>query len=287
MSLKKSSNFIGKTVLVTGAAGSIGSALCRRIIAYQPERLLLLDQDETGLFDIYEELKDKIPCDYIIASIRERENLISLFYEFKPQMVIHAAAYKHVVLMERWPEEAEKTNIFGLQNVIDASLLSDVEKFVFISSDKAVHPHSVMGKTKERGEKICLTANGKTKFTVVRFGNVMPSRGSVVPIFQKQIAEGKNLTVTDKKMRRYFMGIYDAADLILKALFLGNGGEIFILDMGQPMFIKDLAQLMIKLSGKDLSIQYTAAQKGEKFSEQLMTKEEKKRMRKVGHFYVI
>lgn len=259
-------------ILILGAAGSIGSALTKRIARLKPKQLVILDQDETGIFDLYEEVKGLCSVDYVIGSIRDREKMIEVFYQYKPDIVYHVAAYKHVVLMELWPYEAQKTNVEGTKNLIDAAILSDVKKFIFVSSDKAVNPVSVMGKTKLAGERMCLDSNGKTKFIVVRFGNVMPSRGSIVPIFQKQIAEGKNLTVTDPHMRRYFMGIYDAVDLMLKVTEIGRGGEIFLLDMGEVIYIKDLAKLMIKLSGKPLEVVYTHVGKGEKFHEELYDK---------------
>lgn len=276
-----------KVIVVTGAAGSIGSALCRRIARQNPKNLLLLDCDETGIFDIYEELKDRCRVEYIIATIRERETIYAIFKKHRPQIVIHAAAYKHVALMERYPDEARKTNIDGLANVFDASDDYDVEKFVFISSDKAVKPTSVMGKTKKEGENIVLSSPGKMKAIVVRFGNVMPSRGSVVPVFQRQIAEGRDLTVTSPKMKRYFMGIYDAVELVLEATKIGNDGDIFVLDMGEEIKISDLAKLLIKVSGKDLSIRYTKPSSGEKFREELMTAEELKRAKKIGKLWVI
>ena len=279
--------FKNKVVLCTGAAGSIGSALCRKLAQLPLKQLIILDQDETGVFDIYEELKNKCKTEYIIANIREKENIAKLFRKYSPDIVYHAAALKHVALMEKWPEEAYKTNIIGTINLIDAAISTNVQKFIFISSDKAVNPLSVMGKTKKLGEVSCLARNGATKFIVVRFGNVMPSRGSVVPIFQKLIAEGKNLPVTHKRMERYFMGIYDAAMLILKATLLGKGGEVFILDMGESMLISELAKIMVRLSGKDLDIYYTKPAKGEKLTEVLMTKEEKKRAEKIGNLYVI
>ena len=227
-------HFSNKKILVTGAAGSIGSALCRKLAGLKPKKLILVDQDETGIFDIYEELKGKANVDYVVASIRDSQAIFDTFGMYNPDIVYHAAAYKHVSLMEKYPEEARKTNVDGLQNVIDAAIGVKVKKFVFISSDKAVNPTCEMGRTKKEGEELCLEDKpfGSTKFIVVRFGNVMPSRGSIVPIFQKLITEGKNLTVTDKKMKRYFMGIYDAVRLVLKATVLGKGGEIMVLDMG-------------------------------------------------------
>ena len=272
-----------------GAAGSIGSALCRRLAKLKPKKLVLLDYDETGIFDIYEELKEKANVDYVIANIRDADAMFDTFGWYNPDIVFHAAAYKHIALMERYPEEARKTNVEGLKNVIDAAIGTKTEKFIFISSDKAVNPTCVMGKTKKIGEELCLEDKlfGDTKFIVVRFGNVMPSRGSVVPIFQKQIAEGKNLTVTDRKMKRYFMGIYDAVELVLRATVLGKGGEIMVLDMGEEVYIEKLAKLMIKLSGKDLKIRYTKVQKGEKYAEELMTKDEAARAIKQKGLWII
>lgn len=281
--------FKDRKVLITGAAGSIGSALAKRVAQLKPLQLILLDQDETGIFDIYEELKNKCKVDYIICSIRDTEKIQRMFAIYKPNIIYHTAAYKHVVLMEHWPDEAFKTNIEGTKNLVKAAIENKTERFIFVSSDKAVNPKCVMGRTKKKGEEICLGANNistnKTKFSVVRFGNVMPSRGSVVPIFQKLIAEGKNLTVTSRKMKRYFMGIYDAANLILQVTLMN--GSIFILDMGKQITIESLAKLMIKLSGKDLHVIYTKPSKGEKFNEKLMTKEETKVAKKVNGIYVI
>jgi FlaA1/EpsC-like NDP-sugar epimerase len=274
-------------ILVTGAAGSIGSALIKRLAKTKPKKLIILDQDETGIFDLYHEVKDICNVDYHLASICDEVAITGAFYEHKPTIVYHAAAYKHVSVMEKHPKEARKTNVFGLQNVVNSAIEFGVKKFVFISSDKAVLPKCVMGKTKAEGEKICLKNNGKTKFMCVRFGNVMPSRGSVVPIFNKLIAENKPLTVTSPKMKRYFLGIYDAVDLVIKAAELGKGGEIFVLDMGEPILIADLAKMMIKLSGKPLEIVYTHPSEGEKYDEILMTPEEKKRCKKVGNLFVI
>lgn len=281
-------NFLtNKRVAVIGAAGSIGSALAKTIAKQKPKQLLILDQDETGIFELYEELKDKCKVDYIIASIRDQQKLFDVFGEYKPQIVYHAAAYKHVALMERFPQEAIKTNVEGTKNVIAAAKFAKAEKMVFISSDKAVNPKCVMGKTKLEGEKMCLEEQGMTKFIVVRFGNVMASRGSLLPIWNKQIAENKNLTVTHPKMERYMMGIYDAVDLVLEASRTGNGGEKFILDMGQPVKIAEFAKTIIRISGKPLGITYTNPKQGEKFSEELMTKEEGRLAVKKGNLWII
>ena len=276
-----------KTILITGAAGSIGSALSKKISSLSPKLLVILDQDETGIFDLYEEIKNVCNVDYVIASIRDYGKILEVFREYKPDIVYHAAAYKHVVLMERFKEEAIATNIIGLGNVVKSAVEVGVKKFIFISSDKAVNPTSTMGWTKNQGEKMCLKEKGRTKFIIVRFGNVMPSRGSVVPIFQKQIAENRNLTITHPKMKRYFMGIYEAVDLVIKATQKGKHGDIVVLDMGEPIYITDLAKTMIKLSGKPLEIVYTQPNKGEKFNEELMTKEERSRAKKVDGMYIV
>ena len=212
-----------------------------------------------------------------------------VFKKYKPDIVYHTAAYKHVVLMERYPLEAEMTNIGGFRNILDSSAMNGVKKLIFISSDKAVNPSSVMGKTKEVGEDMCRewTEDKLLNCIIVRFGNVMASRGSVVPIFQKAITEGKDLIITDRRMKRYFMGIYEAVDLILEATRLGKGGETFVLDMGKPMEILQLAQFMVKLSGKNLKIKFSKANKGEKFDEALMTVDESKRAIKKGKLWII
>ena len=276
-----------KTILITGAAGSIGSALSKKISLLSPKLLVILDQDETGIFDLYEEIKNVCNVDYVIASIRDYGKILEVFREYKPDIVYHAAAYKHVVLMERFKEEAIATNIIGLGNVVKSAVEVGVKKFIFISSDKAVNPTSTMGWTKSQGEKMCLKEKGMTKFIIVRFGNVMPSRGSVVPIFQKQISENRNLTITHPKMKRYFMGIYEAVNLVIKATQKGKHGDIIVLDMGDPIYITDLAKTMIKLSGKPLEIIYTQPNKGEKFNEELMTKKERSRAKKVDGMYII
>jgi len=271
-------------ILITGAAGSIGSALARKLVS---ERLYLFDNNETGLFEIYEELKDKGKVEYVLGSIRDRNKLDKIFEKYRPEIVYHAAAYKHVALLEKWPDEAIKTNIDGTKNLIEVSKKYNVKKFIFISSDKAVNPKSIMGKTKRECEKMCLEANGKTKFKIVRFGNIMSSRGSIIPIWQRQIRENQFLTITSKRMKRYFMSIPEAAELVIKSSKTGRGGEIFILDMGKEILIKDLADIMIKISGKDIGVKYTGADKGEKFSEQLMSAEERSRAVKKDKLYII
>jgi len=268
-----------KSCLVIGAAGSIGSNLSDRIARLKPKWLGILDQDETGIFNLLENLNEKYPkiqIQPIIASIRDELAIDVVFAEYRPQIVFHAAAYKHVYMMELFPKEAEKTNVVGTRILIDKAQSWGTEKFIFISSDKAVEPTSVMGRTKRIGEQLCLEANkhNKTRFIIVRFGNVLSSRGSVIPIFQEQIARNQNLTVRGKQMERYFMGIAEANELIIKAAEMGRGGEIYVFDMGEPMKIDDLARLMIKLSGKDLGIDYVYPKKGEKITEKLISRDE-------------
>ena len=256
-------------VLITGAAGSIGSVLARKIAEYNPSKLLLLDQDETGIFEISEEIKNSEP---FVADVTNRERINEIFVENEPDIIFHSAAYKHVPLMERQIKEAVRNNIFGTENVAEASIRNKVDKFIFISTDKAINPISVYGVTKRIGEMICGSLNdkNKTKFISVRFGNVISSRGSVIPTFEKQIAKGGPVTVTHPDMERYFMSMEEAIDLILKAAKLGKGGEIFILDMGKQIKIIDLAKKMIAESGKNIEIVFTEPRPGEKLSEELL-----------------
>ncbi len=277
-------NFISnKKVLIAGAAGSIGSEISRQIAKFKPSLLLLLDQDETGIFNISEELKRRYPYlkeKSLISDIRDREKINRLFGRFKPDIVFHAAAYKHVPLMEENSDEAVKNNIFGTEIIAEASLKSGVEKFVFISTDKAVNPTSVMGATKRAGEMICLDLNQRnsTKFIAVRFGNVLDSRGSVIPTFRNQIKKGGPIEVTHPEMRRYFMTIPESCLLVMQAAEMGEGGEVFVLDMGSPIKILDLAKEMIKFSGlepdKDIPIVFTEPRPGEKLFEEILTAEE-------------
>lgn len=256
----------GETVLITGASGSIGSALARKIYEQKPKKLILLDNNESAIFEVQQELKG---IDAVIASVRDEERLEDVFKRFKPTVVFHVAAYKHVPLMEDHPIEAIKTNIVGVINVATTAVRHKVKRFIFISTDKAADPVSIMGLTKKYGEKLCRTFGeiSKTKFVVVRFGNVMNSRGSVIPIWNKQIAEGKPVTVTTKEMQRYFMGIYEAVELILVAAKSKEG--IYLLDMGDPIRIFDLAQLVVKMSGKDVPIIITGNRGAEKTFERL------------------
>lgn len=280
MSVQQSKDFLtDKRILITGAVGSIGSALSTKINQHNPEKLILFDQDESGIFNLENELGNAIG---VVGNIRDKEALEKVFEEYKPNLVIHAAAYKHVGLMERYPDEADKTNVSGTTNVLEISKKYKA-KFIFISTDKAVNPTSVMGRSKKNCEEMVLRENE----TVVRFGNVAASRGSVVPIFQEQIERGDPITLTDKKMTRFFMGIYEAVDLIIRAIMMSKGGEIFILDMGEPIKIYDLAKLMVKLSGKDIPIIEIGKRKGEKMFEELMTKEERKRAKKIDGLWKI
>jgi len=272
-----------KIVLVTGAAGSIGSELCRQIAKFSPRSVIALDQDESGLFALDNALRERFPhlsLSSVIADIQDRAKIERVFQRDRPHVVFHAAAYKHVPLMEAHPDEAVKNNIFGTVAVAEAARQHGCEKFVLISTDKAVNPSSVMGATKRVAEMILQSMNspGGTKFISVRFGNVLGSRGSVIPIFQEQIKRGGPVTVTHEAMRRYFMVTSEAVLLVLQAGALGQGGEVFVLDMGDPVRIVDLAREMIRLSGyepdKDIPIVFIGPRPGEKFFEELLTAEE-------------
>lgn len=269
----------GKTVFVTGGAGSIGSELCRQIAKHNPKLIVCIDINENLLYFLELEIKRNMPYVKIISeicNIREKTKVEYLFDKYKPQLVYHAAAHKHVPLMEHNPEEAIKNNIFGTKNVIDFADKYNVERFVLISTDKAVNPTNIMGATK-RATELILEAKAKvsqTKFMAVRFGNVLGSNGSVIPIFKKLISEGKDLTVTHPEITRYFMTIPEASQLVLEAGSLGQGGEVFVLDMGKPVKIIDLAKNLIKLSGLtlgvDINIQITGLRPGEKLYEELL-----------------
>ncbi len=270
-------------VLVTGAGGSIGSELCRQIAVYKPARLVMLDNYENNLHDVILELKALYPhqsFEPYIANIREEKRIQSIFDEVKPHIVFHAAAHKHVPLMEWHPEEALKNNVIGTWNVAQAAHKSGVKRFVLISSDKAVNPTNVMGATKRIAEMIIqsLDAISTTEFVAVRFGNVLGSNGSVIPLFKRQIEAGGPVTVTHPDMTRFFMAIPEAAQLVIQAGAFAKGGEIFILDMGQPVKILDLAENMIRLSGyepyEDIDIKFIGLRPGEKLFEELLLNEE-------------
>jgi FlaA1/EpsC-like NDP-sugar epimerase len=273
----------GKRILVTGAGGSIGSELGRQIAQFKPEVLALLDFDETELFQINEELKEHhsgLSPMLVLGDILNKEKMTEVFRVVAPHLVFHAAAYKHVPVIEDFPEEAVRVNILGTKILAELSRQNGVEKFIFISTDKAVNPSSVMGATKRVAEMVVTDLNHpeKTQFVAVRFGNVLGSRGSVIPIFQEQIRKGGPVTVTHPEMRRYFMTIPEAVLLVLQAGFMGNGGEVFVLDMGEQVRIYDVACELIRLSGlephKDIPIIFTGIRPGEKLFEEVLTAEE-------------
>lgn len=296
-----SSYIRNQCVLVTGAGGSIGSELCRQIVKFHPRRLLMLDINENGLYMLEQEFNRN--CDHgkmdtdieivsYVASIRDHASLQQLFKDEQPNVVYHAAAHKHVPLMETRPMEAIKNNVFGTNNVIQACIHNKVERFILISTDKAVNPTNVMGATKRMTEML-LQANGNngiTKMAAVRFGNVLGSNGSVIPIFKNQIAEGGPLTITDNRIERYFMTIPEAAQLVLQAGFYADGGEIFVLDMGKPVKILDLAEKLIRLSGyepyNDIEIKEIGLRPGEKMYEELSLVNEKRHKTKNDLIYV-
>jgi FlaA1/EpsC-like NDP-sugar epimerase len=270
-------------ILITGAAGSIGSGLVRQIAPYEPKKIILLDQAESPLYDLQNELKTDFPelkFDVVIGDIRSRDRMKNLFETFKPRFVFHAAAYKHVPLMESNPSEAVLTNVLGTRNLVDLALENEVYKFVMISTDKAVNPTNVMGASKRIAEIYAqaMNAQNKTKFITTRFGNVLGSNGSVIPLFQRQIENGGPITVTDERVTRFFMTIPEACQLVLEAGVMGDGGEIFVFDMGESVKIIDLAKKMVKLSGlelgKDIEIKVTGLRPGEKLYEELLAKEE-------------
>jgi FlaA1/EpsC-like NDP-sugar epimerase len=280
---KISAELTEKVILVTGAAGSIGSGLVKQIGNYQPKTIILLDQAESALYDLQQELQAKgnlFPFDIVIGDIRNHDRLKRVFEFYKPEYVFHAAAYKHVPLMENNPSEAVLTNVKGTKNLVDLALEYGVQKFVMISTDKAVNPTNVMGASKRVAEIYAQTKNqlGQTKFVTTRFGNVLGSNGSVIPLFQKQIEQGGPLTITDERITRFFMTIPEACQLVLEAGSMGQGGEIFVFDMGKSVKIIDLAKKMIQLSGlelgKDIEIKVTGLRPGEKLYEELLASEE-------------
>ncbi len=280
-----SSYIANKTVLITGAGGSIGSELVRQILPVFPKRLIFFDIYENGVFELRGEILEKQPDTEIhieIGSVRDKRRLEEVFELYKPEVVLHAAAHKHVPLMEACPREAVKNNVFGTLNTVRTALDYQAERFIFISTDKAVNPANVMGATKRMGEMIIQAyaqMSTSTVFTAVRFGNVLGSNGSVIPIFKRQIAQGGPIRVTHPDITRYFMTIPEAARLVIQAGGLAKGGEIFILNMGQPVKILDLAKNMIRLSGlsegKDISIEFSGLRPGEKLYEELLMDSEK------------
>jgi len=274
-----------QTILVTGAGGSIGSEICRQVMTFSPKKLVLLGHGENSIYQIEKEIKqtfsDKnteiVP---VIADVRDAKRIFEVLNVHKPNVLYHAAAHKHVPLMECNPSEALKNNIYGTKNVAEAALANDVGSFVMVSTDKAVRPPNVMGATKRIAEMIVTGLNGRgvTKFSAVRFGNVLGSRGSVVPLFKEQVEKGGPVTVTDFRMTRYFMTIPEASRLVIQAGALAKGGEIFILDMGEPVKIIDLAKKVIKLSGyteDEIDIVESGIRPGEKLYEELLVDKER------------
>lgn len=272
-----------RVVLVTGGGGSIGSELCRQIMKHNPKKLIIFDIYENNLYNIELELKanyNKEKIEALVGSVRDKKRLKKVFEQYRPELVFHAAAHKHVPLMEKSPLEAIKNNVFGTYNVVNCSDEFNVKRFVLISTDKAVNPTNIMGASKRLCEMIIQAKNkvSKTEFMAVRFGNVLGSNGSVVPLFKKQIAEGGPVTVTHKEITRFFMTIPEAVGLILQAITYAKGGEIFVLDMGEPVKIYDLAESLIKLSGLepnvDIPIVITGLRPGEKLYEEILMSEE-------------
>lgn len=275
----------GKTILVTGAGGSIGSEICRQVIRFNPRRLLLLGHGENSIYLIDRELRNNYQENIteivpIIADIQDRKKIFAIMEDYQPEIVYHAAAHKHVPLMEYNPREAVKNNVYGTKNVAEAAKAAKVKNFVMVSTDKANNPPNVMGATKRIAEMIVTGLNevGCTKFSAVRFGNVLGSRGSVIPVFREQIANGGPITITDFRMTRYFMTIPEASRLVIQSGALAKGGEIFILDMSEPVKIIDLAKNMIRLSGyseEEIEIIETGIRPGEKLYEELLLDKER------------
>lgn len=281
-----------KKVLVTGAAGSIGQSLVKEILSFRPSELILIDQDETGIFNLSQSLLSVVANQkMIVADITDKNKIEIIFKRYRPQIVFHAAAYKHVPVMEDNCSEAVKNNVFGTLVLSRLALKYGVKKFIFISTDKAVNPCSVMGATKQIAEMILHYLNRRqlTKFIAVRFGNVLGSRGSVVPIFQEAIRQGGPIKITHPDMERYFMMVDEACQLVIQAAAFGRGGEVFVLDMGRPVKIVDLAKRLIALSGlrpgKDIKIIFTDLRPGEKIIEEVLTEQEGARATKYQKIY--
>lgn len=284
LNLETVEDLIGnKVIMVTGAGGSIGSELCRQILKLKPKKLVLFEQTEYFLYELENDLRANFPeADFvsIIGDVRNKQQVQNVIASMKPQVLFHAAAYKHVPMMEKNPFEAIRTNIFGTKNVAEAALHYKIEKFVLISTDKAINPTNIMGTTKSVAEQICqrLSQNQTTKFMTVRFGNVLGSSGSVVPLFKKQIENGGPVTVTHPEIKRYFMSIPEATQLVIQAAALGKGGEVFVLEMGNPVKIVDLAKEMITLAGfkldQEIKIEFTGLRPGEKLFEELFFDDE-------------
>ena len=273
-------HFANRRVLVTGGGGSIGQELCRRVAECQPTKLIILDIYENNAYEIQQELLRKhgasLPLSVVIASVRDRARVNAIFEEHHPEIVLHAAAHKHVPLMEENPAEAIKNNVFGTKNIFDAAEKHGAERGILISTDKAVNPTSVMGASKRMCEEMLgARSHSQTVFAAVRFGNVADSNGSVMPLFRRQIAEGGPVTVTDRRATRYFMSIAEACHLVLQAVEMAKGGEIFVLDMGKPVNIYELAIALIRDAGlepeKDIKIREIGLRAGEKLNEELQT----------------
>ena len=270
----------GKRVLITGAGGSIGCEIARQVAGFEPDRLLLLDGDETHLHDLLVSLGASTKTVPVLADVRDRTRMVELFLEHQPQVVFHAAAHKHVPLLEDHPQEALATNVLGTANVADAAVTSGAERFVLISTDKAIRPSSVMGASKRLAEDVVRSLSGRgTVLCAVRFGNVLGSRGSVIPTFLRQIQAGGPVTVTDPAMTRYFMSVQEAVQLVLQAAALSGGGEVFTLEMGEAVNILDLARKLIHLSGRvpdrDVRIEICGIRPGEKLHEELVDADER------------
>jgi FlaA1/EpsC-like NDP-sugar epimerase len=291
VNLREITSYIeGKIVMVTGGGGSIGSELCRQLGRFKPRRIIAVDIYENSVFELANELRELhkgLEFEIVIASVRDKNRMCEVFEKYKPHVIFHAAAHKHVPLMENNPKEAVVNNILGTKNMIDLAESFAVEKFVMISTDKAVNPTNVMGATKRVGEMMLQekSVDSRTTFAAVRFGNVLGSNGSVIPIFRKQIEKGGPVTVTHPEITRYFMTIPEAVELVIQTGAMAEGGEIFILDMGEPVKILDLAENVIKLSGYvpyvDIDIAITGLRPGEKLYEELLLDEEG--VEKTGH----